>query len=184
MENEKIVISERAYVAIMAETLGEINTETGGVFLGHCKNGIWYVIETIAPGPKSIFSPVTFEYDHEYLNYLINKINILYKEPLKLIGLWHRHPGSMDTFSSTDDKTNKKFAKINSYGAISILINVDPKFRITAYTVSPQQPMYKTIKHILGNKFIPEELLTYTPAKELENKINNTFMKKIHCMNT
>jgi proteasome lid subunit RPN8/RPN11 len=173
-----VVLSDRAYIAILTETFGKLETETGGVFLGHYKNGIWYVIESIDPGPKSVFSPVQFEYDQKYINHIINKINTLYKDPLQLIGLWHRHPGSMDTFSSTDDKTNAMYAKINTYGAISALVNIDPKLRITVYSVSLQPRMYGHLEYTFGNKHIPDELLAYVPANELEYKINSASGRK------
>ncbi|MCL2193530.1 MAG: hypothetical protein FWB78_09060, partial [Treponema sp.] len=65
---QRVVFSERAYVAIMTETLSKIRTETGGVFLGHFEDDRWYVVESIDPGPKSIFSAAYFEYDEAYVN--------------------------------------------------------------------------------------------------------------------
>lgn len=70
----KVVFSDRAFAAIMAETTEKIKTETGGLFLGSFEDGIWYVIEAIDPGPKSIFEVAYFEYDQQYTQHLINKI--------------------------------------------------------------------------------------------------------------
>ena len=177
---QQVIFSERAYIALMTETLGKINTETGGIFLGHFENDKWYIIETIDPGPKSIFSPSYFEYDQAYINHLINKINLLYKNPLRIVGLWHRHPGSMDYFSSTDDDTHAKFAVINPYGVISALVNIDPSFRITFYSISPTglknrghlTSSKKIQSYQVGNEYIPVDLLSYNSADILENKIN------------
>ena len=45
--NMKVVFSTRAFAAILAETTEKIKTETGGLFLGKYKDGIWYVVEAI-----------------------------------------------------------------------------------------------------------------------------------------
>ena len=93
-----VVFSERAFTSILVETQEKIRTETGGVFLGYRKGDVWYVIESIDPGPNSVFQPAYFEYDQDYINHLINKVSRLYSLQLDLIGLWHRHPGSYDSF--------------------------------------------------------------------------------------
>jgi len=154
----EIIFSNRAYLAIITETHEKIKTETGGVFLGCYENGFWYVIETIDPGPKSIFQAAYFEYDQKYTSHLINKIARLYDSNLTLIGLWHRHPGSFDQFSGTDNGTNSDYAKLNKNGAISVLINIDPEFRITPYHVS--WPLkYSKIKYRVGDDLIPEHFM-------------------------
>ena len=51
----KAVFSNRAYTAVLAETTEKIKTETGGLFLGTIKDDVWYIIEAIDPGPKSVF---------------------------------------------------------------------------------------------------------------------------------
>ena len=97
----KAIFSNRAYTAVMAETTEKVETETGGLCLGPVVDDTWYIIEAIDPGPNSIFKVTYFEYDQKYTQHLINKIAKLYNEPLTLIGLWHRHPGSFDIFSNT-----------------------------------------------------------------------------------
>ena len=161
----KVIFSDRAYTAVMAETTEKIKTETGGLFLGSFENGVWYIIESIDPGPKSVFEIAYFEYDQKYTQHLINKISNLYDRKLSLIGLWHRHPGSFDQFSSTDDGTNAKYARMRNEGAISALINIDPEFRITMYHVK-QPCKYSKIEYDVGNHLIPDELLKYkTPDR-------------------
>jgi len=154
----QIIFSNRAYTAVIAETTENIKTETGGVFLGLYEKGSWYVIEAIDPGPESIFRSAYFEYDRKYTEHLINKIAKLYQADLTLIGLWHRHPGSFDKFSSTDDGTNSKYAKLSPNGAVSVLINIDPGFRMTSYHVaSPLK--YTKIPCRIGDDLIPDRLL-------------------------
>ena len=77
-----VVFSNRAYVALLSETQEKIKTETGGVFLGYYENETWYIVETIDPGPASIFEVAYFEYDQKYVNHLINKIARLYRKNL------------------------------------------------------------------------------------------------------
>lgn len=153
----EVVFSKRAMTALLVETREKITTETGGVFLGKHDSGVWYIVETIDPGPLSIFKPAYFEYDQNYINHLINKISRLYREQLDLIGLWHRHPGSMDCFSSTDDGTNTQFANLSEYGAISGLVNIDPEFRLTMYHVGVPLK-YEKIQYSIDDKRIPEAI--------------------------
>lgn len=164
----KVVFSDRAFAAIMAETTEKIKTETGGLFLGSFEDGIWYVIEAIDPGPKSIFEVAYFEYDQQYTQHLINKIANLYDKKLTLIRLWHRHPGSFDQFSSTDDGTNSKYARMRKEGALSALVNIDPKFRLTMYHVD-QPCRYSVIEYDVGNHLIPDEMLRYKSPEKFAN---------------
>lgn len=153
----EVVFSKRAMTALLVETMERITTETGGVFLGKYESGVWYVVETIDPGPNSIFEIAYFEYDQEYVNHLINKVSRLYKNQLDLIGLWHRHPGSLDSFTIMDDDTNIKYAKLSEHGAISGLVNIDSEFRLTMYHVS--LPLrYKKIRYYVDDLRIPEEI--------------------------
>lgn len=169
---EKVVFSERAIIALLSETQEHIKTETGGVFLGHRCGNIWYIVETIDPGLNCIFQPAYFEYDDVYLNHLMNKVDRLYKKPLDIVGLWHRHPGSFDQFSGTDDGTNIKYARRHPDGAISALVNIDPSFRITMYHVT--DPLsYRKIKYTVGDKYIPPEFLAYATRKKYLNLINH-----------
>lgn len=174
----KVVFSKRAYTALLAETKEKIATETGGIFLGVVQDGIWYVVESIDPGPKSIFRTSYFEYDTDYVKHLSNKINRLYCDRLDVLGLWHRHPGSMDTFSSTDDGTILQFATQNNGITISALVNIDPKFRMTMYVATLEskdscKPMYEQILYEINEDGIPKEIREITDYREMENQINN-----------
>ena len=161
----RVVFSNRAYVSVLAETTEKIKTETGGLFLGTIQNDTWYIIEAIDPGPQSIFEVAYFEYDQKYTQHLINKVANLYDKKLTLIGLWHRHPGSFDKFSSTDDGTNMKYASMRKEGAISALVNIDLTFRITMYQVN-RTCQYKKITYDIGDQLIPDKLLRFkTPDR-------------------
>jgi len=161
-----VVFSNKAYNAIIRESFDKDPVETGGILLGHIlNNGVWIVMEVLPPGIKCIFERAYFEYDDAFVNYLAQSVANQYKIPLELLGLWHRHPGSMDVFSSTDDGTNTTFALQNPSGVISGLVNIDPQFRLTMYYMeNPRnvvrqyhRPNYERIDVEVGNDIIPEE---------------------------
>jgi len=151
-----VIFTEQAFLGIYAETYERVGTETGGIFLGKYDQGVFYVLETLDPGPNSIFQPAYFEYDTPYVNHLANKIARFYRNGLTLIGLWHRHPGGFDRFSHTDGTTNIKYAQQKPYGAISAIVNLDPDFRLTVYHVSV--PLgYTRVNYQVGDGLIPNE---------------------------
>ena len=160
-----VVFSNKAYNAIIRESFDKDPVETGGILLGHVlDNGIWIVMEVLPPGIHCIFERAYFEYDDAFVNYLAQSVANQYKIPLELLGLWHRHPGSMDFFSSTDDQTNSTFAAQNNYGVISGLVNIDPQFRLTMYHLnqgrnfmSGVRPAYEKVSIEVGDDIIPEE---------------------------
>lgn len=164
-----VIFSNKAYNAIIDETFRKDPVETGGILLGHVfDNGIWVVMEVIPPGIDSIHQYAYFEYDEKFVNYLADSVATKYENKLELLGLWHRHPGSMDVFSGTDDGTNKVFASLRPSGAISGLVNVDPNFRLTMRHVST--PLHYEIVDVeVGDDLIPEEYfkLRHFPAKGL-----------------
>ena len=154
----RVVFSDSAYNAVVSEATEKTNVETGGVFLGCYENETWYVIETIEPGPKAIFHEAYFEYDQKYITKKINKTAQMYQADLTLIGLWHKHPGSLVAFSQTDDKTNSEYAKLSADGAVSVLVNIDPDFRMTPYHIA-WSLKYTKIEYKVGDELIPEHLL-------------------------
>lgn len=157
--NQQVVFTQRAFNAILTETLDRSPLETGGIFIGYVlDNGIWIVVETIPPGIKTVNSQSYFEYDTNFVNYLSNVVAKQYKGNLEVLGLWHRHPGSMDSFSRTDEGTNLKFARANTCGAISALVNCDPRCRISMYHVN-RAGNYERIPWTVDDGLIPEELL-------------------------
>lgn len=163
---QMVVFSDKAYNAIIRESFAKDPDETGGILLGHIlDNGVWIVMEVLPPGINCIFERAYFEYDDAFVNYLAQSVANQYKTPLELLGLWHRHPGSMDVFSSTDDRTNTTFASQNPCGVISGLVNIDPQFRLTMYHMeNPRnvvhhynRPNYERVDIEVGNDIIPEE---------------------------
>lgn len=174
---ETVIISDKAYNAIIRESFAKHPVETGGILLGYIlDNGLWVVMEMIPPGINGVFQTAYFEYDQDFVNYLGTSVANQYKEPLQVLGLWHRHPGSMNYFSTTDDGTNSDFASKNPYGVISGLVNIDPSFRLTMYHldhndgVRPRNIAYTTVDVEVGDDLIPEKFfdLRYIDSERRE----------------
>lgn len=168
---DRIVLSDRAYATIISEAYQRIDTETGGILLGHYDNGTWYVVEVIDPGMKASYSTVEFEYDGEYVTHLLKKISKIYKYELHFLGAWHRHPGSMDTFSHTDDIAHKNIVKWAGNGAISLLVNFDPDFRISAYYVDNSINYWRVKGILIGNKYCNPKVLEFCEHRDFENSM-------------
>lgn len=171
----RVCFTEQAYLSVVAESKDFPDRETGGIFLGHVVGDTWYVVESIDPGYQNIHRSVSFfEYDEEYVNHLANVRARLYEHKLQLLGLWHRHPGSFDSFSSTDDGTNQRFSSLQPRGAISALVNFDPDFRFTLYHVMPstaRRPHYRKLDPSqieVGNELMPPEFLTLKDPEDYQ----------------
>ncbi len=166
-----VVFSDRAYNAIIRETFEWEPVETGGILLGHIlDNGYWVVMEVLPPGfsenreGDNVHHDLAyFEYNQRFVNYLVKPIAEQYETPLEVLGLWHRHPGSMDCFSGTDDRTNSTFASLNPRGVISGLVNVDPNLRMSMYYLPHSEsqtygrPQYEVVDVEVGSDLIPED---------------------------
>ena len=172
---KKVVLSDRAYAQILSETFNRVRTETGGLLLGHFDDGVWYVVEASDPGINAVFSAAYHEGDEDYENHVCGVYSRLYKHPLVFLGMWHRHPGSMDTFSGTDDQTNYKFAGSCGNGCISALINIDPNFRITFYYVEQgkhNQVHYSKVDVEVGDdKFENKNVLKFASTSDVVNRL-------------
>jgi proteasome lid subunit RPN8/RPN11 len=165
----KVIFSTDAFNTIISETYHKDPVETGGILLGNSENDIWYVIESIEPGPGSVFQSHYFEYDHAFVNYVAKARARRYDIPLRVVGLWHRHPGSFDRFSATDDETNLAFARLSPRGSLSGLVNLDPDFRFTLFHFD-ERLKYVPVSFIVSDESIPPEFLK---KKYEENYLTN-----------
>jgi len=165
----RVCLSSQAYLSIVAETYAHTGTETGGIFLGKVVNDVWYVIEVLDPGYTNIQRrPGYFEYDKTYVTHLANVRARLYQNGLELLGLWHRHPGSFDSFSGTDDETHRRYTAQNPRrGAISALVNLDPHFRLTMYHIAPPAQHRRIQSVLIGDSHISSHLLAFKKPEEL-----------------
>ena len=105
----RIVISDRAYTSIIAEALSRDPDETGGILLGIIDKDTWYVVEATDPGLSTFHNRVHHEMDEKYHNHVYPVISRLYEKDLCLLGLWHRHPGTLNTFSGDDKGTGSYY---------------------------------------------------------------------------
>lgn len=173
---EKVVLSNRAYIQIYNESQSHIQTETGGLLLGHYEKSVWYVVEASDPGINAKFYNAYHEGDDVYENHVCGVISRTYKHPLVFLGMWHRHPGSFDCFSGTDDITNYKYAGSAGNGCISAIINYDPEFRITFYYVEQgerRQVYYTRVDIEVGDDNIPnKEMLKIASREDVMRRLN------------
>lgn len=129
----KIIISDRAYTSIIAEALSRDPDETGGILLGIVDGDIWYVVEATDPGLSTFHNRVHHEMDEKYHNHIYPVISRLYEKDLCLLGLWHRHPGTLNTFSGDDNRTNTSYSEAIGNGTLSFLLNFVPDAQLTCY---------------------------------------------------
>ena len=173
MQNQATVfLSSQALSDILHETAEHFETETGGILLGALEGDRWYVAEVLDPGPGAILTHSYFEYNHEYLTHLANKVARRYKTPLRLLGLWHRHPGSLDRFSGTDDRTNTLYVQRCGGPVISGLVNLDSDFRLTFYRVDYPPLRYTPVRYRVGDAFFPPGLLDRWDSDGLGHRLN------------
>lgn len=172
---QKVVLSDRAFIQIFNESRARIETETGGLLLGHFDQGVWYVVEASDPGINAKFYNSYHEGDDVYENHVCGVISRTYKYPLVFLGMWHRHPGSLDTFSGTDDRTNFKYAGSAGNGCISAIINYDPDFRITFYYVEQDgssRVLYTRVDVEVGNdKFLKPEMMQIASKEDVLDRL-------------
>ena len=168
-----IIISERAHKSILAEAFTHGNRETGGILLGHFVNKIWYIIEVVDPGLIKINSNTYFEFDIKYVNHQMKIINRLYKYPLTMLGVWHRHPGSMDTFSTTDISSINVHVSESRKGILSMLINVDPELRMTFYYCSKEYTIMK-VPYDVGDDLIIKDIIALADEERIQENIGKT----------
>ncbi len=167
-----VVVSDRAYKQILCQTLAVCDesavngVETGGILIGHIVNGLWYIVESIDQGLKTINKRDLFSYDNDYANHVIKYLSKIYEYPLTILGIWHRHPGSLDRFSTTDEGTMRKNADNSRMGIISMLINIDPKIRMTFYYCSKDDRLMK-VPYAVGDEYFIKELLEYRKVKDI-----------------
>ena len=86
---QTVILTQRAFNAIVTETISKHPIETGGIFLGYVMdNGTWIFVENVAPGAKSTHRSAYFEYDTAFVTYLANVLANQYKGNLQILGLW------------------------------------------------------------------------------------------------
>lgn len=161
-------INERAYASVITEVMTNGQNETGGVFLGYIVNRAWYIVESVDPGMDTVNQVAFFQWDTEYVNHQAERLSKIYNKPLTVLGFWHRHPGSMDYFSGQDETTIRSNLKELRAGLLSMLVNIDPKLRMTFYYCYDNDIM--PIRYDVGNKYFPAELMKYADAEELSRR--------------
>lgn len=161
-------ISDRAYASIITEVMSNGSNETGGVLLGYIINRAWYIMESVDPGMDTVNQTAFFQWDSSYVNHQASRLSKIYHQPVTILGFWHRHPGSMDYFSGQDEATIRGNLCELKEGLLSMLVNIDPKLRMTFYYCYDNDIM--PIRYDVGNKYFPPQLLKYADAEELSRR--------------
>ena len=124
--NEKTVIvllSKRAKRDIVRELRRYPKTETGGILIG-CRIGrLMLVVAATSSGKNSRHEQCRFEMDMESAAEEVNAILDRHRAiGCRVLGIWHKHNNEYNLFSYDDRETNAAYAKLNDFGAVSVLI--------------------------------------------------------------
>lgn len=171
------VLSDRAYTSIILGVMSSEQNETGGVLIGNVCNRVWYIVDAIDPGMNTINQTDFFRWEADYVNHLARHNGALYRYPLTIIGFWHRHPGSMDFFSVTDENTIRNNLRESRLGLLPMLVNVDPELRMTFYYCNQNQLAQVRYDH--GDEYFPKEFLEYASPGELAERIGTDYAKNV-----
>lgn len=163
-----VMLSNRAYSSIIAETLAHGGNETGGPILGHIIGRKWFVTDVIDPGTDTIHEVGLFQWEQNYVDQKIARTRELYRYQPTILGFWHRHPGSMDFFSQQDVESTQKNLQGASKGLISMLVNIDPALRMTFYYCNG--PHFMPVGYDVGDEYFPVELLEYAGPELLAKR--------------
>lgn len=112
-----------AAVQVIKSELRRFNgNESGGVLFGIKIGMVWLVMDICDSGDKSLHKSNRFIMDMEHAQRCADRICIC--PFVRVLGLWHSHNHSLSVdFSEEDISTNAKYASLNRFGAISILVS-------------------------------------------------------------
>lgn len=168
---KEAVMSRRAYASIIAEAYANGENESGGVLLGHKGDGKWYVVEATDPGFDAYHTPVRHEMNNRYVNYQYRILSRLYSDELYLVGFWHRHPRTFNSFSGLDDKVNESYVKVIGEGAMSFLLNFTPEPVLTCYFMDSDDMCYHKVRLTVDDAELEDkQYLMYASVEEFRMK--------------
>lgn len=172
-----VVLSSRAYASIISEVLSNNQNETGGVLIGNVYNRVWYIVDAIDPGMDTVNQTDFFRWDADYVNHLAQRNGALYRYPTTILGFWHCHPGSMDFFSGTDEKTIRNNLRESRIGLLSMLVNIDPELRMTFYYCNENQLMQ--VRYDYGDEYFLKELLEYASPEQMAKRVGTAYARSV-----
>ena len=175
-----VVLSDRAYASIVSEAIKSGKNETGGVFLGVIYKSVWYIVECVDSGMATTNTRDYFQWDADYVNHLLEKYSMIYLFMVSGLGFWHLHPGSMDFFSMTDEIAIRSNLGNSRYGLLSMLVNKDPKLRMTFYYCWGET--MTRVKYDVGDEYFPAELLEYASPGKISEKMGIPESKRVEVL--
>ena len=175
-----VVLSPLAWALMVSQSCVANPNETGGALLGYRDGTTVHVTVALPSGPRSQASPVMLKYNEEFQNYVFGVITELMGQKGGLLGLWHRHPGSLDRFSGVDAVAHEQFGKVLNGEVLSLLITLDGGApRVTGYFVDTNEMVYHlipvtipvTVEETAGQLLIPaEEIIRKYTARPAQPK--------------
>ena len=165
------IISQRAQTAIENELGRFPYTETGGLLLGYYKpeKGI-FVLEATDSGYQDVIHEVgCFQYDTAYEEHLCGILSSLYKPPLQLVGVWHKHNSVHSDvglpFSHADEDMHNQLMK-NGCPCVSILFeknnisDLEVRYKTSVFWLSADGQHQEITEITTWNKISCENFLT------------------------
>lgn len=120
---KRIIIYARAKRAMQNELARFAGVETGGLLLGYAKAGSPVkVLEATDGGVNAVRGEHFFRYDEEYEEHICGIISEMYKPPLQIVGVWHKHNSACRTpFSRADENIHQQLVRQNPHPCVSVL---------------------------------------------------------------
>ena len=163
-----VVLSDRAYAAVIAQILRDGGEASGGVLLGSVQNRIWYIVDAAAPAPEDGGWTVGDAGCPAAWN------GGLFRTPLRVLGAWRARPPRMDYFSPEDGQVLCRCEE----GRLAMLATQDPELRLTFYYCAGGEAMPVEYDH--GDAYVLEELLAYASPEELSARAGRPLRVKPH----
>lgn len=118
-----VFLLKRAKNDIKRELRRYPEMETGGVLLGCRLGAVLLVLAATSSGEKSLHERCRFEMDMEHAVSAANAIIEEYRAlNCRVVGIWHNHNNDCRIFSYDDIQTNSAYARLNSFGVVSVLV--------------------------------------------------------------
>lgn len=148
-----IVLSSDAFRTIQEEINTYPTVETGGILLGMKIGFLWYVSRILSSTSDCKRTPCHFSMDPSELAPQVHTY-LCMNQWHKVLGIWHKHNHNYAPFFSyADDQTNFAYAKLNAFGAISILATKETSHYLLRGFYVNRKNGYQS-KHLLGKRSI------------------------------
>lgn len=132
-----VIMSKSAYNSLLDECREymQMGVETGGVFLGYCIEGKYFITHCVDSGKIAKRTENSFTYNSDYMEKKSNEIVKNSKDDIRLLGLWHSHWNAPAIFSTPDKKMHQKYLNLLSANIISAIVTYEDTFNINMFEI-------------------------------------------------